>query len=122
MNFFPLYSLQMDHGRLLGCFSTMFGSRYCLVRLLEEITTDEATLLNSFDCPLINLTNIIYCVPSTFVSHSVSIVHQCTDSCKISRRDTIYQVEQEQLKLPSLVYTHDWSNTMYCLNVYFMSQ
>ena len=112
----------MDYGRLLGCFSTMSGSRYCLIRLLEEIRTDETTLLNSFDCPLINLTNIIYCVPSIFVSHSVSLVHQCTDSCKMSRRDAIYHVEQEQLELPSLVYTHDWSNTMYCLNVYFMSQ
>ena len=118
MNFFSLYSLQMDHGRLLGCFS-MFGSRYCLVRLSEAITTDEATVLTVHLSTLLTL--FIVC-PSTFVSHSVSIVHQCTDSCKISRRDTIYQVEQEQLELPSLVYTHDWSNTMYCLNVYFMSE
>ena len=72
----------MDYRRLLGCFFTMSGSRYCLIRLLEEIKTDETTLLNSFDCPVINLTNIIYCVPSTFVSHSVSLVKEgCNLPC-----------------------------------------
>ena len=61
----------------IGCFCTMSGSRYCLIRLLEEIRTDETTLLNSFDCPLINLTNIIYCVPS--IPLSVILFHLYTN-------------------------------------------
>ena len=75
---------------------------------------------NEFDCPLLSFTNLIYCIPSNFVKHSVSVVHECSHTCMYISALTSKKVEHEGVDVSELVFTHDWSNNLYCLNIYCM--
>ena len=78
-------------------------------------------LLNEYDCPILTMTNLIYCIPSSSVHCSVSVVHECTDSCVFVSDNVCKDVEHEKVSIAQLCYHHDWSNNMYCLNIYCMS-
>ncbi|KAL5497408.1 hypothetical protein EMCRGX_G013875 [Ephydatia muelleri] len=42
---------------------------------------DGQPVLNQYDCPILELSKMVFCTSSTNISRSVSLVHECTDSC-----------------------------------------
>ena len=75
-------------------------------------------IVNEYDCPFLSMTNLLYCVPSHTVNHAVSVVHECTHTCSFVNCSASKRVEHEDVQLPYSSFVHDWSNKMYCLNVY----
>lgn len=97
--------------------------RYCLIQEMQLMTSfDGETLLNQFDCPLLTLTNRIFAVHPDCILTTVSVVHQCNSSCVFVEKPCISNVERECVSQKSLVYQHDWSNDMYCLNIFCTNQ
>ena len=56
-------------------------SDYCMVRTLQCMDVLGQQIMNEYDCPLLSMTNLLCCIPSTPVNHAVSVAHECTDSC-----------------------------------------
>ena len=51
----------------------------------------------------------------------VSFVHQCSGTCLFKETGaSIRNVEREIVQEDTLIFKHDWNNTMYCYNVYFV--
>ncbi len=65
-------------GLLLASFCRR-NSSFLLVRLFQSMTS---TGNNEFDCPPFSMTDLIYCINSHSIRHPVSIIHECTSSCK----------------------------------------
>ena len=84
----------------------------------------DSAILNDFDCPLLSLTKTLYFATPKSLVCSVSVVHECSSSCVFRRqRSSATTVEREKvLNESSLVYEHDWSNEIVCLNMYCMPQ
>ncbi len=74
---------------------------------------------NEFDCPLFTLSTIFQCNPSDSISHSVSMLHECTASCTFKRGVT-ETIERENVQSSKLVFEHDFSNNLYSFNIYCM--
>ena len=77
-------------------------------------------ILNELECPLLTLTDIVYCIPSGSISHSVSVVHECSNTCVFLSSMASRRLEHETVSSSQLCYHHDWSNNMYSLNVFCM--
>ena len=78
--------MQLDIGLLVACFTLTAhagssASGYCMVRTLQQMDALGQVIMNEYDCPLLSMTNLLYCIPSNSVSHSISVVHECTDYC-----------------------------------------
>lgn len=93
-------------------------SSYCLVRLLDYMDLLGEQILNEYDCPLLSMTNLLYCIPSNSVIQAVSVVHECTSSCTFVQASTSRRVEHEVVDSTDILFKHDLSNKMYCYNVY----
>ena len=78
-------------------------------------------IMNDYDCPILMMADILFCIPSVSVSHSLSVVHECTNTCVFVSGLASKKVEHEEVNCTQLCYEHDWSNNMYSLNVYCMS-
>ena len=90
-----------------------------MVRLFEVITVDDEQITNEYSCPLALLTREFFIVPTLDIIAPVSVVHECTTSCKIIQSDSaIRLIEREEVELNQHVYKHDVSNELYCINVY----
>ena len=74
-------------------------------------------IVNDRECPLLTITQHIKAINTNAILSAVSIVHECTDDCKImSTRKTI--VERENVTIPDGYHVeHDYSNDFFCLNV-----
>lgn len=81
---------------------------------------DGEPILNEFDCPFLTFSNLIYCIPSTSVKRSVSVVHECSNTCMYTTDLTSKTVEHEGVDVSEVVFKHDWSTNLYCLNIYCM--
>ena len=90
------------------------------------ISTWDDPITDDFECPLLSLTNTVYLVPanSIRIQVAVSIMHQCTNTCKFTETAVNRTIEREQVNVDnrSLVFKHDWSNDLYCLNIFCMNQ
>ncbi len=75
---------------------------------------------NELDCPLLTFSNLIYCIPSNCVKRSVSVVHECSNTCTYITALTSKVVEREGVDVSETVFNHDWSINLYCLNIYCM--
>ena len=75
-------------------------------------------ILNEYDCPLLSITNLLMCISSHCVSHAVSVVHECTHTCTFVPSSGNKKIEHERVELSLPSFKHDWSNKMYCHNVY----
>ena len=74
-------------------------------------------LVNEYDCPLLTLTDTVSSVSPSAITMEVSILHACTESCKVSVGGSL-QVEREIVETSSrLTFQHDWSNRMFYFNV-----
>ena len=116
-----IYSpFQVQYGELLLCFSST-GQAYCLVRLVEQLELPTgAPILNTFECPLLSLSSNIGMVSASNIRQAVSVVHECGTSCTFKNVIKTRNVEREQVDQQKLTFVHDYSNLMFCLNVYCM--
>lgn len=89
-----------------------------MIRPLQYMDALGQPILNEYDCPILSLTNLLYCIPSHCVSHAVSVVHECTHTCTFVSSSTTKKIEHEDVQSSFSLFKHDWSNKMYCLNVY----
>ena len=118
-----LHSLQQQYALLLACVA-QDRQWYCVIRPLEMMTALGNPITNDFECPLLTLTDTVLLVPPHRVQTSVSIVHQCTDTCTFTDTGIRRRIEREEVHIRScnLLYKHDWSNNLYCLNIFCMNQ
>ena len=96
-------------------------SDYCMVRTLQCMDVLGQQIMNEYDCPLLSMTNLLYCIPSTSVSHAVSVAHECTDSCLFVNSSVevpFRRVEHESVESSFPLFKHDFSSKMYRRNVY----
>ena len=111
------HHLQVHFGQLKACIQTVADqNNYILVQ-----PYDRQTVVNEVDCPILIKLNTLIVIPSTSVVCSISVVHQCTDSCNsilsVPRTST---VEREDVELCGMTFKHDYNNSMYCLNIFCM--
>ena len=94
----------------------------CIINHLEYMMCGDSAILNDFDCPLLSLTKTLYFTSPNSLMRSVSIVHECSTSCTFQKScSNGTTIERELVSNgSSLVYEHDWSNEIVCLNVYCM--
>lgn len=85
------------------------------------MTPCGSNITNEVDCPLFELTRVIFVARSTTVLKAVSMIHECTASCKFSNKQIARNVEREQISTSRIEYEHDFKNILYCLNLYCMS-
>ena len=112
--------MQVDIGLLAACFKVPgqgYASCYCTIQLYEEMNSFGSGFFNEYDCPLYTLTDTFRCVSSDSICQTVSVLHECTSSCLFET-----QVERETVTSNTLVFEHDYSNTIYSKNVYCMHQ
>ena len=98
-----------DIGYLVGCFHAVQGS-YCIVRPFQYMDVGGEAISNEFDCPIVTVTDLIYCISSVTVCSAISVVHKCTASCVFNTNMASRRVEHEDILLPQLLYQHDLSN------------
>ena len=104
-------------GILAACFNATGEIRdksFCVVQLLEHMDCSGVQVCNEYGCPLLSLFQF---VPSDCISHSVSVVHECSSTCVFRRINTTTIVERKHVKS---CFVHDLSNNLYALNVYCM--
>ena len=77
-------------------------------------------ILTEFDCPVIELTKKLFLVSPVVIMGPISIVHLCAGTCTISQEPSTRLYEREEVALTStqLVFKHDFSNKLYCYNIY----
>ena len=72
-------------GILAACFMEPKESKsFCLVHMLEPIDSFGIPILNEFDCPLLTLIPQFKCISSDCIIQSISVIHQCSSSCKFT--------------------------------------
>ena len=110
----------MKYGILLATFKLRDGSAHCLVQGFHELTlSDGQSVVNEHDCPLFDLSTTIFCTTGNNIQRPVSFVHECSAACLFKETGTsIRNVEREIVQEDTLIFEHDWNNTMYCYNVY----
>lgn len=114
--------MQEMFAELLLCVQSSAGDRMCLVRPMELLLSSQGQrVCNEYDCPLLHAEQKVTVVPASSVNFSVSIVHECGQSCVFSVQPRQRRVERQVIvDCDNLVYQHDFSNNLFCLNVYCM--
>ena len=75
-------------------------------------------IMDDKDCPVLLLSNLLYCIKSIQVLKPVSIVHECGQGCSLRKRR---RIERQEMETSSLVHWHDFKNNkMFVLNMYCM--
>ena len=112
----------MCYGVLVGCCRQPDGNNWCIIRGLQEIVSPLGQqLTDECDCPLFELTHILFLRTSSSVVKPVSMVHQCSSSCKFTIKEIPRNVERETVNGSRIEYEHDFvGSLLYCLNIYCM--
>ncbi len=79
-------------------------------------------MLNEYDCPLLILNKNIFVLPSRTIVTHILVIHQCTNTCEVTKQSWNILHEREQVANHTLVLSHDFSNDLYCLNIFCMNQ
>ena len=110
----------MKYGILLATFKCTDGTAHCLVQGFHELMlSDGRAMVNDYDCPLLDLSTTIFCTTGNNVQRPVSFVHECSATCLCKETGTSQRsVEREIVEEDTLVFEHDWNNTVYCYNIY----
>ena len=106
----------------MTCAWTVDGRMSCSICSLKAMVSPLGTpILNEFDCALLSLSHTIFTMNSMGIKKAVSVVHNCTDTCRFIDMDCPRHVERQDVTIKRLEYKHDFSgNLMFCLNVYCM--
>lgn len=116
--------MQVEYGILIALVALQrLPQRYCIIQKLEPVSLNDEQIVNDFDCPVLSLLNDFYAISPDCVLTPVSVVHQCTHTCVFLEKLSSSNIERESIATGhSIVFEHDWSNSMYCLNVFCMNQ
>ena len=106
-----------QYAKPLACVSSNRNC-YVIIKLFERIEFNGEDVMIEYDCPLYTLTDNILCLLSSTVYASVSFIHQCSASCVFVTTTTGLSAERESSSSSHLAFKHDWTNTLYCLNIY----
>ncbi|KAL5509435.1 hypothetical protein EMCRGX_G004809 [Ephydatia muelleri] len=110
---------EFKYGQLLTTIQLKSGRTLCLVQgFLALQLPNGQPLFNDFECPLFTLSRTLFTVDSTRIQKAVSMVHECGNHCKFEKSVILNTVEREQVADTKLVFLHDWTQLLYCLNVY----
>ena len=93
----------------------------CLVQGFKEVLSFGQNITDDYDCPLLMLNNDVFDVLVTQLSSSISVVHCCTTTCGFFEEQSHRVIERETVDSNRLVFRHDLTNRMYCLNIYCMN-
>ena len=105
----------MLYGMLLSTFKTAAGNVLCLVQGFQSMS-----LLNEYDCPILELTKAVFSTPGSNIRRAVSVIHECTASYYMQEERTSRNIERESITCNRLEFKHDYTNTMYSYNVFCM--
>lgn len=112
----------ISYGELLATVSLGNGATVCIIRGFEVVEVELGVpLLSEFDCPYYNLTRTIFSTDSCNISTAVSMVHHCEvgeDGCHFVNTDVSQLVERQETIQRKLTFQHDWTNALYCMNLY----
>ena len=78
----------------------------------------EEDIVNDYDCPLLELTNELHVVEGSTVIREVSVVQECTSSCKYIDKSSSINIDVNQLVVINLCLSTTISNHYYCFNIY----
>ena len=82
----------------------------------------EDAIKNELECPLLQQSKMFVMLESEAIQNTVSLVHQCSRTCRFQKKAVHRTIEREDVQVSSLfVYSHDWSNNLFCLNIYKMA-
>ena len=113
-----ILSIQVQYGQLLASFSLVDSvpiKKTVLVHKLSELGTK-----NDQDCELLELESRTIELDPTKIIKKVSIIHDCTSTCKYSSNAT-FTIERElTTSNKKLTLEHDLLRNVYCLNPYSM--
>ena len=118
------YASFLKHRTILEYYSMFQGTErsksFCLAHMLEPIDSLGIPVINEFDCPLLTLIPQFKCISSDCIIQSISVIHQCSSSCKFTLTNILTIVERHQVDQDMLCYVHDYDANIYALNVYCM--
>ena len=118
MWFMFLYSSTGTRSWLDACQLRSGWQTFCRLQGCEDyVLNGQQPVLNKYECQLVSLTKNISTMDCNQVKCAVSLVHDCTVSCKFEERDSSRKIEQKLTNEKTLHFKHDWSNMMYCFNV-----
>lgn len=91
---------------------------YCVLQKFEQVFAGGVHIVNEMDCPLLQATDRFDVVPSVDVMGSVSIIHECNNSCSVQQSRTA-RIERETVTiLGGESFRHDLTNKFYSVNTY----
>ena len=67
--------------------------------LVQPLQSIDIFGVTEYDCPHFSLSKLIYCIPSKHVCHSVSVVHECTNTCTFATELVPKQLEHEDVNI-----------------------
>ena len=86
---------------------------------------EQTGLQNDIDCPILLLDDDIVSVLPKNIVRPLSIIHQCDSTCTPTVTSHVYRrIEREDIeeRCDSVKFLHNFTNSMYCLNVYAMNE
>jgi len=116
-----MYTTQVEYGHLMACFAqTKELGEYCIIQRYERVLCGDQQLTNEKECPLLFRVKVLAVIPASAICTAVSIVHECDQSCSFQQRQKSWTMEREHITRSGLLHVHDYSNTLFCLNIYCM--
>ena len=121
---FFFFFFQAEYGIMVAAVTLqLVPQAYCIIQELEKcVDANKRPICGDLDCPLLTLTNNFHAISPQYILFSVSVVHQCTNTCKFIRASSHQNVERESVIQTTLVFVHDWSNVNFCVNLFCMQQ
>lgn len=90
--------MQMQYGILLATVKRHDSSVHCLVQGCHKLeTANGQAFTNPYDCPLLELSQTVFCTPSNNIRREVSLVHECGNSCTFLETTAMDNVEREEV-------------------------
>ncbi len=115
--------MQIEYGQLLAAAKNYNGNQLCVIRKIEFFCSPLGDFItNELDCPLLTMTDNIFILESFAIGNAVSIIHECSNSCKFVSKQCPRNIEREQCLTSQIEFQHDYSNSMYFLNEYCVNQ
>ena len=89
------------YGELLLC-GVRDSSPFCIIHEFHDLA-----VANEYDCPLLTLSHDLRMIHSNTVTTTVSMCHECTDSCAFVDHNGPYMIERDTVSRTRFVYRHD---------------
>jgi len=86
--------LQLEYGLLAANVKNVDTCCYCVLQKFSQVCVGEVPVVNEIDCPLLEADTRFEVIPSTSVLGAISIIHECTSSCRLQPSRTVV-VERE---------------------------